>query len=311
MAADVPVARVLVYPLADGFSAFVTTTPAPIVRFVRDELEPVIGPVVFAGGTNQNFSDINRDRPTDPVLTGLCVSACPTVHAADDRSIVENLAGLAEMVRFAGEVAAPRSIHVSPVTIATRFGPYPGGPSGPGDLPAPVDVRQASLLGAAWTAGAIAALAAAGAASATFYETTGWRGLLELAGGSPMPDRFPSEPGQVYPLYHVLADAAEWKTATLQALEATAPLTVTGFAVETDDGRAGVLVANVTPEPQRVRLSGLPGTSAQVRVLDEATAMVALHDPGAFRASPGGEAAVRDGELWLELGPYAVARVIA
>jgi hypothetical protein len=71
------------------------------------------------------------------------------------------------------------------------------------------------------------------------------------------------------------------------------------------------VAANVTPEPQRVRLSGLPGTTAGVRILDEATAMVALSDPGAFRASGGGESAVRDGELWLELGPYAVARVIA
>lgn len=308
---DVPVTRVLVYALADGFSAFVSTTPAPIVASVREALEPVLGPIVFAGGTNQNFSDINRDRPTDPVLTGLCVSACPTVHAADDRSIVENLAGLAEMVRFAGEVAAPRSVHISPVTIATRFGPYPGGPSAPGDLPAPVDVRQASLLGAAWTAGALAGLAASGAASVTFYETTGWRGVMELEGGSPMPDRFPSEPGQVYPLYHVLADAAEWKTATLRTLDATQPLTVTGLAVELDSGAIGVLAANVTPEPQRVRLVGLPGTTARVRVLDEATAMVALPDPEAFRASAGGEVAVQDGELWLELGPYAVARLIA
>jgi hypothetical protein len=310
-AADAPVARVLAYALSEGFSALVAATPAPVVHLVREALEPVTGPVVFAGGTNQNFSDINRDRPTDPVVTGVCVSACPTVHAADDRSIVENLPGLAEMVRFAGEIAAPRSVHISPVTIATRFGPYPGGPSGPGDLPAAVDVRQASLLGAAWTAGAVAALAASGAASATFYETTGWQGVLEREGGSPMPDRFPSLPGQVYPLYHVLADAAEWKTASLRSVEATAPLTVTGFAVELDGGGVGLVAANVTPGPQRVRLMGLPGATARVRLLDEATAMTALTDPGAFRAASGGEAAVRDGELWLELGPYAVARVIA
>jgi D-apionolactonase len=310
MAADVPVARGLVYPLADGVSAFVTTTPAAIVRFVRDELEPVTGPVAFAGGTNQNFSDINRDRPADPVLTGLCMSASPTVHAADDRSIVENLPGLAEMVRFAGEIGAPRTVHVSPVTIATRFGPYPGGPSAPGDLPAAVDVRQASLLGAAWTAGAIAALAVSGAGSATFFETTGWRGVLELAGGPPMPDRFPSVPGQVYPLYHVLADAADWKAGTLRSVALTEPLTVTGFAVEAD-GAIGALVVNLTPEPQAVRVSGLPGDVALVRTLDEASAMVALDDPGAFRAWPGAEMPVRDGTLWLELGAYAVARVIA
>jgi len=309
-AADVAVARVLVYALAEGFSAFVSTTPAAIVRLVRDTLEPVIGPVVFAGGTNQNFSDINRERPTDPVLTGLCVSACPTVHAADDRSMVENLPGLAEMVRFAAEIAAPRTVHVSPVTIATRFGPYPGGPSGPGDLPAPVDVRQASLLGAAWTVGAVAALAASGAGSATFYETTGWRGVLELDAGSPMPNRFPSVPGQVFPLYHVLADLAEWKAGSVLAVDASDGLLVTGLAVEVD-GMFGVLVANVTPEPQRVRLTGLPGLTARVRVLDEASAMTALTDPASFRAWAGGEISVRDGELWLALGPYAVARVVA
>jgi hypothetical protein len=221
---------------------------------------------------------------------------------------VENLPGLAEMVRFAGEIAAERSVHVSPVTLATRFGPYPGGPSGPGDLPAAVDVRQASLLGAAWTVGAVAALAASGAASATFYETTGWRGVLELDAGSPMPDRFPSLPGEVFPLYHVLADLAAWKAGTALTVDRSDGLTVTGLAVEVD-GAVGVLAANVTPEPQRVRVSGLRGSTARVRVLDEASAMTALTDPAAFRAWPGGEVPVRDGQLWLALGPYAVARV--
>ena len=173
-----------------------------------------------------------------------------------------------------------------------------------------MDVRQASLLGAAWTVGAVGALAASGAGSATFYETTGWRGVLELDAGSPMPDRFPSVPGQVFPLYHVLADVADWKAGTLRELEATDPLRAVGLAVEVD-GALGVLVANITPEPQRVRVGGLGGATARVRVLDEASADVALTDPGAFRASPGAEVRLRDGELWLELGPYAVARVLA
>jgi hypothetical protein len=308
--AGVAVARVLVYPLAEGFSAFVTTTPADVVRLVRDALEPAAGAVVFAGGTNQSFSDINRDRPTDPVIAGVCVSISPTVHAADDASIVENLAGQSEMVRFAAEIAAPRTVHVSPVTIATRFGPYPAGPARPGDLPPPVDVRQASLLGAAWTAGSVAELAAAGASSVTYYETTGWRGVMELEEGAPMPERFPSVPGQVYPLYHVLADLAEWKAGTLREVTATDPLRVTGLAVEVD-GAVGALVANVTPEAQRVRVTGLPGASARVRMLDEASAVTALTDPGSFRADGGAEVRVRDGSLWLELGSYAVARMIS
>ena len=39
--------------------------------------------------------------------------------------------GIAEVVRMARTVSEGRSIHVSPVTLATRFGPYPAGPAGP------------------------------------------------------------------------------------------------------------------------------------------------------------------------------------
>ena len=92
-ASDVRVDRVLVYPLADGFSAFVSTTPAAVVRLVREHLAPAIPGALFAGGTNQNFSDVNRDRPSDPVFQGICCSISPTVHAADDASIMENIAG--------------------------------------------------------------------------------------------------------------------------------------------------------------------------------------------------------------------------
>ncbi|CAN5727759.1 hypothetical protein BH23CHL8_BH23CHL8_00580 [soil metagenome] len=124
-AEGIQVARVLVYPAADGFSAFVSTTPVELVVLVRRHLEPATGPVVFAGGTDQNFSDINRDRPTDPALSGVCFSVSPTVHAADDWSIVENLPGQSAAVRMARSFSGDRAICVSPVTLATRNGPYP------------------------------------------------------------------------------------------------------------------------------------------------------------------------------------------
>ncbi len=68
----------------------------------------------------------------------------------------------------------------------------------------------------------------------------------------------------------------------------------------------------VDAPPATTDHAGLPGTTARVRLLDEATAMIALTDPEAFRASAGGQATLAEGGvLWLELGPYAVARVIA
>jgi D-apionolactonase len=312
--ADVRVDRVLVHALADGFSAFVSTTPATIVRLVRDRLSPVVPGALFAGGTDQNFSDINRERPSDPVFQGLCCSVSPTIHAADDASIVENIAGAAELVRFARTFrdGAPdgRAIIISPVTIATRFGPYPAGPAAAGDLPPAVDVRQASLLGAAWTCGELAAFASAGAASVTWYETTGWRGVLETTDGSPMPDRFPSTPGQVFPVWHVFAALSGWHDGRVLAVSATDPLRITGLAVRMDE-RIGMLVANVTPVAQRVRITGLEGQAVSVRLLDDASAVWALADPVGFQAAPGATVPVRGGAVWLALGPYAVARLDA
>ena len=51
--------------------------------------------------------------------------------------------------------------------------------------------------------------AESGVSSATYYETTGWRGVMETAQGSPLPELFPSLPGGVFPLYHVFADLTE------------------------------------------------------------------------------------------------------
>src|SRR3954454_22736887 len=110
----ISVARVLVYPRSDGFSAMSGLTPASIVALVREHLAPVTGPVPFAGGTNQSFADINRERPTDPVYTGVCFSISPTVHAADDLSIMENASGAGEVVRMARSFADDRPVIVSP-----------------------------------------------------------------------------------------------------------------------------------------------------------------------------------------------------
>jgi hypothetical protein len=310
----VRVARVLVYPLADGFSAFVSTTPVEIVRLVRDRLATALPDVLVAGGTDQNFSDVNRDRPSDAALAALCFSISPTVHAADDTSVMENIAGAAEVVRFARTftdgVDGERAIAVSPVTIATRFGPYPAGPAEPGGLPPAVDVRQASLFAAAWTCGELGALAGGGASSVTWYETTGWRGVLETADGSPMPDRFPSTPGQVFPVWHVFAALADWWDGEGVMVTATDPSRVTGLAVRRE-GRLRVLVANTSPVSQRVRIPGLTGDTASARSLDDASATWALNDPVAFQSGPASKVPVRDGSAWLALGPYAVVTLDA
>lgn len=307
--AGIRVARVLVYPLAEGFSALASTTPLDRIRLVGEALIPIVGPdVVVAGGTDQSFADINRARPARGAMAGLCCSISPTVHAVDDASIIENLAGQAEVVRFAREIAGPSSIHISPITLATRHGPYPGGPPAPGDLPPAVDPRQMSLLGAAWTAASIGELARSGAGSVTYYETAGWRGVIERADGSPMPEHFRSWPGQAFPLYHPLADALEIRSAVVRDLVPSDQLQLGGFAAETNEGVI-VVVANLTPAPLALDVTGLPGTAVTIRILDVESVARATQDPIDWRRASGSPMPIVDGTVRLELGAYGTARL--
>ena len=158
-----------------------------------------------------------------------------------------------------------------------------------------------------WTAISVKYLAESGAASLTYYETTGWLGLIETDAGSPMPDRFPSQPGMVFPLYHVFADLAQWKAAALLELRTDDPLAVDGLALRDDTG-AHVLVANLTDQPRTVTIGPFAGRRLCVRLLDEESAVQAMRDPADYRAT-GAEEELIAGHLRLTLGPLALARI--
>src|SRR5262249_21384974 len=150
---------------------------------------------------------------------------------------------------------------VTPITLRKHVNPYATGatPPDPSEgLPPRVDVRQMSLLGAGWTLGSLKHLAEGGAASTTWYETVGWLGVMESAGGCPHPALFPSRPGMVFPLYHVLADANEWPGRQVVRVTSNQTLRIEALALRrwaAEETR--VLVANLTDEPISVALTGL------------------------------------------------------
>ncbi|HWE61546.1 MAG TPA: hypothetical protein VHB98_07530, partial [Chloroflexota bacterium] len=276
-------------------------------RRVRAHLQPLLPGVPFAGGTNLFFAEINRDPPEAAALDALSYSINPQVHACDDTSLVENLEAQAETVRSARALCGNLPVVISPVSFIGRAGPYAGGPPAPDGLPGNVDVRQASLFGAGWTAGSIKYLACSETASLTYFETTGWLGLVETDAGSPMPDRFPSRPGMVFPLYHVFADLAEWKDGDLLELRTGDTLVADGIAIRAG-GTRHVIVANLTDQPQTLTIGPLAGEHARVRYLDEETAPQALFEPERFRAS-GTRVAVTDGALQLAVAPFGLVRI--
>jgi hypothetical protein len=298
--AGVEVVRVLVFREGEH------STDGSSVALARRELGRAVGEAPFAGGSNALFTEVNRTRPDPDAVDGVVYALNATVHAADDASVLETPAMHGETVRSARAFPGGLSVHVGPITLNQRYNPVATGPEpvpGPGELPSQVDPRQCSLLGGAWTLASAKSLAEAGAASLTYFETTGWRGVVERDEGSPVPERFHSRPGAAFPLYHVLADLGEARGAEVVATRSSRPLEVEALALRRGDALR-VLVANLTPVPQRCVIRPLPDGAFPLRTLDETSAIEAAEQPATFRRrlEP---VTISGGELELALRPYA------
>ena len=138
-----------------------------------------------------------------------------------------------------------------------------------------------TLFGAAWTLGAIKRLTESEAASVTCFETTGWCGVMETEAGSPLPQQFPSLPGAAFPLYHVLADVAEFAGGDLIEVQSSDTFRVTAMLLQ-QDNRQTLLLANLTSEPQIATMTGL-AQAVQLRRLYAQNAETAMREPEIFR----------------------------
>lgn len=313
-----PVSRWIVLNRAES------TTSEKSARLAREFLGDYDRSALFGAGTDSNFTELNRTRPPQTGIDFVSYSANPQVHAFEDVDLMENMAPLAATARDARHFSDVPVV-VSPLTLkrrggsrASMDGAKPGGTgtlgqtTQPTELPAPVDPRQMSLVGAAWTLGTFKYLAESGVMSATYYETTGWRGVMERETGSSMPDRFKSIASGVYPLYHVLVDIGEFAGGEVIPAVSGDPLTVEALVLRKGE-RVRLLIANLTPRSQGVRvMSGLregqTPVSVVVKSLDETTAQDAMRNPEGWRALPG--VRVSFGATWQHaLKPYAILRV--
>jgi len=309
LAAGPPVDRVLVTVAGGRTATPEETTPAALVDLTRQALGGSLPDASFSGGTEIYFTELNRTRPDHATWDGVCYSVSPQIHAFTDVDVVESLDAQAETVRCARTIAGGKPVIVSPITLRRRVNFHAAGgppPTPPGELPDSVDVRQSSLLGGAWTAGSLKYVSEAGASSVTYYETTGWRGVVEREAGSPLADAFHSRPGHAFPLYHPLADVASWRGQEVLECHSADPLTAVGLAVRDDDGQLRLLVANLTCGAQDVVVGPLQGPVA-LRRLNEASAERAGAEPQTFRSESQPAGAARELELRLE--PYEVVRV--
>jgi ABC-type lipoprotein release transport system permease subunit len=111
----------------------------------------------------------------------------------------------------------------------------------------------------------------------------------------------------VFPVYHVLADVADFQRGQILPVELGDGLRVQALALR-DGDQVRVILANMGDESNSVALE-IPGAGdATVRRLDDGTVYLAATDAAAFRASAqpiGGT----DGAVMVDLPPFGLATV--
>lgn len=287
-----------------------SATSARLVDLARTHLSAVDPAAKFGSGSDYWFTQLNAARPPAAGLDFVCFSVNPQVHAFDDASLVETLETHDDIIDSARQFTGATPLVVSPVTFKMRNNPAASGPdrlTPPGELPASVDPRQLSLFGAAWTLGSVKRFAEAAVAGLTYFETTGWKGVMETVAGSPLPKWFPSTPGAVFPLYHVLADINEFAGGKILPSDSSDPLRVESLILE-QDGRRRALLANLTRDLHAVTLpASLAGAkSGTLRRLNASTLAHAGTDPAGFRQHSLAPLTTTDADFHLQLAPHEV-----
>ena len=264
----------------------------------------------IGGGMHAYFTELNRKPPPADAIDFITHSTSPIVHAADDLTVMESLESLPSIMRSARALAQGRDYCIGPSAIGMRMNPYGDAPaqtSGSARVAmARVDPRQRGLLNAAWTLGYLAHAARHGVAALALSAPVGEHGIVYRRTDWAQP-WFDEQGGRagVYPVYHVLRGLMAASGATTREVVCSAPARVQGLAYE-GDGGVTVWIANLGAEPMELSLE-IPGsTQGAVLTLDETRFESLCADPAAIVS-----AAEMLGLHRLELGPYAVMRVVA
>ena len=258
-------------------------------------------------GTNVFFADLNRSIPPFKVMDFITYSINPQVHAFDNLSLVETLSAQGETVKSARNFSNNKPISVSPITLKMRFNPNATAPEAnieSNQLPSQVDVRQMSLFGAAWTLGSLKNLSESETRSLTYYETTGWRGVMEVEFGSHVPEKFHSLKGAVFPIYHVFADVGEFAEGQIISTSSSNPLKITGLALK-KESHTRIIIANLSSEVQQLTVQNL-SSSVNIRHLNESNIEQAMQSPEVYRSQNFQKKFTINGSVKFELLPYAL-----
>ncbi|UFU02868.1 hypothetical protein LQF12_15495 [Ruania suaedae] len=234
------------------------------IALLLGELEAAGLDLPVVGGARSHFTELNRglDRlPGD--LDGLAAAMSPLFHDLGTPQLVESVAMQRILARRMVTLAAGSGVHIGPVTLRPPFNAVAdhdhASPTrtdlaegyGPA-LADATDARQHAPELAAWTIASAAALAVPGVASISYFEQWGPRGVV-AADGTPYP---------VAEAIEALLGLAGGPTT--QLLSGDSPDGLLWAVGSTDGVRTRVLLANLHPVAQEVRVTTPSGTVTKV-----------------------------------------------
>lgn len=307
--AALPLAGLTVSPAADLRSILPGTPWPPVAppEAIAAAARAAFPGVPLGGGMLSYFTELNRKRPPATLLDYVTHTTCPIVHAADDRSVMETLEAMPSILSSTRAFIGDTPYRIGPSAIGCRQNPYgkatTANPRDERVCLAENDPRQRGLFNAAWTLAYVAACARGGVEAVAMSAPTGPFGVLHRTGEAAKPG-FDGAEDSLYPVFHVLAALAGLSGKRLLDTTVSRSGLVAAVAVADDDGGgATLLLANLTPVEQTVRLpSAAAGASAAV--LDADSVVRPAADPAMLDLL----AAPLAGDT-LTLDAYAVARV--
>ena len=229
----------------------------------------------IGGGVLTYFTELNRCRPQSSLCDYVTHGSTAITHAADDRSVIESLEGLAHVFKSARTIAQKQDYRLGLVAIGMRSNPYGAAVMENARqnriAMAGADPRQRGLFAAAWAVGAVAATDGYNVSSLALSAFVGPFGVIHSgdAWGQPLY----REAGMVYPLFHVVR--------FLSAMGGCARLSLPGLPNEIAGvacaGAPGthLILANLGTMASRIRLPH----AADVRYLNGRTFPAAIADP--------------------------------
>lgn len=299
--------RVILVGTPGGISdADWVTAPNAVERIGRQLARWSDRKVRVGGGTSRFFTELNRVRPLWPRADLVGFTLNPQVHACDDFSLFDNLGAFRDVAAECHRLFPNKQVVIDDLALVGECGPFGGGPQEKGGRPQSVDVRQGTVLAAAWTLGAIKQLGLGGVDAVNIFETTGARGVMAwpataVASGGEADQAW----GGVYPVWYVLRWLGQAVGSVVRATASSAAPYVDAVVVG-QGGALEVALFNGTAFFQDIEVGPFATDWVKCVWLTDMLADRCRHVPDQIW-SAAGQIPVRRRSISLTIAPHGVA----